>query len=236
MKYHVIVAFFIAASFAGCKTKCVEDSGKRGTKVDTVKVFDKIEAKGLIKIVLKQDSSYVVKVEADSNVVDIVKASVSGSKLKIELDSARYCGKDSVLVYVGVGSLKELSIAGNVNLVSSGRLNAEDIKLSLLENCTVSLDLNVAKLITKVDGIGHLWLSGQAGTHILTSKGTLDIKASDFVVGIYNLQTDGIGNGDINVLNELKVNTNGSSTIHYKGNPKKVDRKNTGNSVLEKVN
>jgi len=38
------------------------------------------------------------------------------------------------------------------------------------------------------------------------------------------------------VLNELKVRTDGSSEIYYKGNPKKIDEKKSGATKLEKVN
>ncbi|MNY29344.1 hypothetical protein D3C86_1633800 [compost metagenome] len=99
----------------------------------------------------------------------------------------------------------------------------------------VTMDINAGKLTTKVDGVGKLTLTGQAGVHDLKIKGTAKVDAFDFIVGIYNIDTDGTGKANINVLNELKVKTSGSSEIYYKGNPKKVDEKKSGATKLEKV-
>ncbi|MBG6234189.1 hypothetical protein IWX76_000744 [Pedobacter sp. CAN_A7] len=219
-----------------CKTECVEDAGMRVSHVNTVDRFDEVEVQGAIKVVFHQDTSYAIKVEADSNVVDQVEASVSRGTLKLNLDPEKYCGTDSVVVYAGIGMLKSIKAGGSSSLASQGRLNLGDLKLTLTGSTTVDLDLNAAKVNTEVDGTANLKLSGQAGIHELKSKGALNLDAFDFVVGQYNLNMEGVGKSNINVLNELKVESTGSSEVFYKGNPKKIDKKKTGNARLQKVN
>lgn len=236
MKNISLIALFIPVLFTGCENKCIEDSGNHVSRAVSVKNYDKIKVDGAIKLILTQDSTYRIQVDADSNIIAYVKADVSGSELKIKLDYDRYCGTDSIVVHAGIGELKDLDLAGAVKVVGDGRIYAGDVDLTFSGASDVSLDLSAAKVTTKVDGVSKIALTGQAGVHDLKIKGTAKVNAFDFVVGVYNIETEGTGKANINVLNELKVKTSGSSEIYYKGNPKKVDEKKSGATRLEKVN
>jgi hypothetical protein len=236
MKRFSLLLFAFPLLLNSCKTECAEDVGVRVSHVNTVDRFDEVEVKGPVKVVFHQDSSYAIKVEADSSIVDEIKASVSRGTLKIELDPERYCGTDSVIVYAGVGSLKSVKAMANSMVASQGRLNLGELKLSLTGNTHVDLDLNASKLTTEVDGTANLKIIGQAGSHQLKSKGDIKLDAFEFVVGNYDINLEGVGKSNINVLNELNVETSGSSEIFYKGTPKKINKKKTGNARLEKVN
>lgn len=236
MKNISLIALFIPVLFAGCEKKCIEDSGKSVSRSIIVKNFDKISVDGAIKLILTQDSSYAVGVAADSNIISYVKAEVSGSELKVKLDYDNYCGTESIVVRAGIGELKQLELEGSVKVTGEGRIYANDVNLVFSGASDVSLDLSAAKVTTKVDGVGKIALAGQAGMHDLKINGTAKVDAFNFIVGVYHIETDGTGKANINVLNELKVKTSGSSEIYYKGNPKKVDEKKSGATKLEKVN
>nr|WP_226905057.1 head GIN domain-containing protein [Pedobacter schmidteae] len=236
MKNISLIALFIPVLFAGCENKCIEDSGHQASRSATVKNFDKINVDGAIKLVMTQDSTYKIQVDADSNILAYVKADVSGSELKIKLDYDHYCGSDSIVVRAGIGELKALKLDGSVKVQGEGRIYANDVDFAFSGASDVRMDLSAAKVRTKVDGVGKIDLRGQAGSHELKITGMAKVDAFDFVVGMYNIETDGTGKANINVLNELKVRTSGSSEIYYKGNPKKVDEKKSGATKLEKVN
>ena len=230
------IILFIPVLLAGCSSACIEDSGIRIAKGSVVKPFDKINIEGAIKVVLKQDSTYAIKIEADSNIIEQVKAEVSGSKLSLKLKKESYCGTDSIVIYAGIGELKELEGAGAVNVRTDGLINGKDLTMNFAGASDVALNLSVANLTTKMDGVGKLNLSGQTGTHKLTTTGSSETTAYNFIAGLYDIHITGTGKASINVLNDLKVRTDGSSEIYYKGNPKKIDEKKSGATKLEKVN
>jgi len=132
--------------------------------------------------------------------------------------------------------LKEVKGSGSVSVRSDGVVNGKDLKMGFAGSSDVSLDLSVANLETSMDGVGKLNLSGQAGSHKLTTTGSSETTAYNFVAGVYNIHITGNGKASINVLNELTVKTDGSSEVYYKGNPKKIDEKKSGATKLEKVN
>ncbi len=236
MKKLFAIVLFIPVLLAGCSSGCIEDSGHHIAKGLTVKPFDEIDVSGAIKLVLKQDSTYVIKIEADSNLMGYIKADVSGSELTLSMKKGRFCGTDSIVIYAGIGELKKLSATGAVGIRSEGAINAKNISLDLAGASNASLTLNAANLITTIDGVGKLKLSGQAGTHKLTTTGSAEVDAFGFTSGVYDIHITGTGKANINVLNELKVKTEGSSEIYYKGSPSSVYEKKTGAAKLEKVN
>ncbi|MGY4384292.1 hypothetical protein ACVWYN_001318 [Pedobacter sp. UYP24] len=236
MKKIFAIVLFIPVLLAGCSSGCIEDSGHHIAKALTVKPFNEIDVSGAIKLVLKQDSTYAIKIEADSNLMDYIKANVSGSELTLSMKKGQYCGTDSIVIYAGIGELKKLSAAGAVDIRSEGAIYAKDVSLGLAGASNASITLNAANLITTIDGVGKLKLSGQAGTHKLTTTGSAEVEAFDFTSGVYDIHITGTGKANINVLNELKVKTEGSSEIYYKGSPSSIDEKKTGAAKLEKVN
>jgi hypothetical protein len=236
MKKLLAILLFIPVLMAGCSSKCIEDSGVRIAKGTVVKPFDKIDVSGSIKLILKQDSAYLIKVEADSAIMDRIKVGVSNSKLTLTMKEGSYCGSDSIVIYAGIGELKELKGSGVVTVKSDGVINGKDLVMGFSGSPDVSLNLSVANLETNMDGIGKLNLSGQAGSHKLSTTGSSETLAYGFTAGVYDIKITGTGKAQINVLNELKVKTDGSSEIFYKGNPKKVDEDKSGAAKLEKVN
>lgn len=232
----LIIAIALPVLLAGCSSNCIEDSGKSTDFGSVVKHFDEIKVEGIIKLVLKQDSSYSIMIRADSAILKHIRADVNGRELSLRLEDGKYCGSDSIVVYAGIGELRKLDTDGAVKVEGEGRIYANDLNLELTGTSDVNLDLSVSKLTTKIDGIGTLRLSGQAGMHDLSTKGTAKVEAFNFISGVYDINVDGIGKANINVLNELKVKTSGSSEVYYKGNPNQVDEKKSGAAKLEKVN
>ncbi len=236
MKKLIIFASVIPFFLFSCTSKCIEDSGIRKEKITPLKEFSEIEIGGPIKLILKQDSSFNVKISADSSILDKIEASVSGSTLQLKLDTGAYCGKDSILIHAGLKTLKYLKTEANSQVFSEGRLNLQDVKFILKGNTGIHLDMSAAKVTTDVDGTARIDLKGQAGSHELKTRGAVELNAFDFISGIYLVDLKGLAKVNINVLNDLKVKTSGATEIYYKGNPKNVNEQKTGAGKLEKVN
>lgn len=236
MKKLFFIVFAFPVFLMACKSKCIEDSGVRTVHEQIVKSFDKVEIAGPIKLILRQDSSYKVQISADSNLVDHITAKVSGGTLKLELDTADYCGKDSIIIRAGFKDLKSLKAKSPSEISNTGKLNLQDVKFILNGSTALDLNINAGKVVTEIDGTSKIRLAGQAGTHQFKSNGAIDLEAFDFTVGIYNLDIKGVGKANINVLNDLTVKTSGTTTISYKGNPKNVKEDKSGANHLKKVN
>ncbi|SEB15251.1 Putative auto-transporter adhesin, head GIN domain [Pedobacter hartonius] len=219
-----------------CKPKCIEDLGIHSSRDYTLKPFDEIRLSGPIRLVMRQDSSFKVNVQADSSVIGLVKAEVSGHRLDLKLDAKQYCGKDSIIISAGIGALKKIESDGAGHIYTSSLISVGDLELDLSGATMLMMQMNAAKLTTTTDGAANIVLLGQAGVHQLKSKGAVELTAFDFVTGVSDLTLEGVAKLKINVLNDLKINSTGSSSISYKGSPKNLEEKKTGTYKLEKVN
>jgi hypothetical protein len=238
MKKTALYFLALPLLFGACNSKCVEDLGIRTTRDITVNPFDEIKVSGPIKLIMRQDSSFKVNVQADSNIIGKVKADVSGHELTLKLDAKDYCGKDSIMVSAGIGDLKKLTADGAARIYTSSAINVNDLELTLSGATKVSMDVNAGKLTAtqKNDGASNIDLRGQAGTFKLKTQGSVTLDAFSFVTGEYDLDIEGVAKLKINVLNNLKVRSTGATEIYYKGTPKNIDEKKSGTYKLEKVN
>lgn len=236
MKKTLIYLLALPMLFAACKSKCVEDLGIHATRDYTVKPFDEIKVSGPIRLMMRQDSSFKINIVADSNVIGLVKADVSGHQLQLNLDAKQYCGKDSIIISAGIGDLKKINADGAAHIYTTSLINVNELNLDLSGATKLMMEMNAAKLTTVTDGAADLTLIGQTGSYALKSKGAIQMNAFAFVTGIYDIDAEGVSKLKINVLNDLKIKTSGAADITYKGSPKNKSEKNTGTYKLTKVN
>lgn len=230
----VLAALFTLGSLSACKIGCKTGSGKAATEKRTVESFNKIEVSGGFKVVLTQDSSSVVTVTTDDNLLKYIRTSVSGGTLKIDTKK-NLCGNGETIVSIGIKHLEMLKASGGIEISSAGRINTRDISFELSGATHLNLDLNAAKVRTKGSGSTEIELKGQATSHDLDLSGSGSIKALDFVVGTYDIETSGASECKINVLKELNIRTSGASDIQYRGNPANVRNDKSGASSVTKI-
>ncbi|WP_129715700.1 head GIN domain-containing protein [Pedobacter sp. SYP-B3415] len=225
-----VLLLFIAA----CNHDCLEEDGNRINKDISLPDFNSLKLVGPLDVNLIQDSTHKIKITAGEQVMGHVKTEVSGRRLTVRLNR-ELCGAGRVAVYIGVSDITGIEVNGSVHLNNEGTLQLKDLALDYSGHVSSALRLNAANVKTKLEGRGTLSFMGQAGSHDIRMQGSAELLAYDFTVGRYKIESDGVAKSNINVLNELKVNTSGSSEIYYKGSPGKVDEKKSGTAKLERV-
>ncbi|AMR32126.1 hypothetical protein A0256_12180 [Mucilaginibacter sp. PAMC 26640] len=220
---------------SSCKRfRRIHGSGNAATEKRTVVDFTRIDISGGFKVNIVQDSSSVVTVSADDNLLKYIKTSVEGGKLRLytnrNLDS-----QTEMTVTIGVKKLEEIHSSGGVEIVSKGKINAGNFNFDLSGSTHIDMDLSAADVHTSGSGSTELVLKGQAASHDLDMSGSSDIDALDFVVGKYNIETSGASKCKINVLKSLSIHSSGSSEVVYRGNPSNVSNDKSGSSSLTKI-
>lgn len=221
-------------AISACRLGCAHGSGKLVTQTRFVHGFSRISISGGYRIVLKQDSSLTIKITADDNLLKYIKTVSDGNKLRI-YNKKNFCSSGQIAVIIGVRNLEELKTSGAVNVEADGQINTKDIAFDLSGATKITLYLNAANVTTSGSGITELNLKGQATSHRIDLSGSGTINALDFVVGNCEIETSGIGESKVNVLNSLNVHSSGASSVKYKGNPSVTNDK-SGVSSVEKIN
>jgi hypothetical protein len=230
----VIVAVIGLSVLSSCHIGCIKGSGNKITQNRVITPFSKIDISGGFKINIKQDSSTNLTVMADENLMKYIRTQVNGNKLRI-YTRKNFCSDGPITINLGVKNLEEIKASGAVALTSEGRINVQNLKLDFSGASKIDLDLSAADVKTDASGATDINLKGQAASHSVNLSGVGKLRAFDFVVGNYKIETSGSGNCQINVLKSLETNTSGVSNIEYRGNPSQVKENKSGASTLKKV-
>lgn len=210
---------------------CISGSGNQITVNRDIDNFTKIETNGSFEIIIKQDSSSSVRIQADDNIQDKIETSVRGNTLSIDMDG-NFCDSGPIQLYISSRDFEKIKASGAIDIRSDGVLNVNDFELSLSGSSKIMLEMNARTLRTSSSGSSEIDLKGQAGSHELDLSGSSNIEALDFVVGEYNINSSGSSKSRINVLNVLNVRSSGSSKVEYRGKPSKVSNQDSGSSKV----
>ncbi|MDT3404942.1 head GIN domain-containing protein [Mucilaginibacter terrae] len=239
MKNRISLLFIAVAAtglsvLSSCHIGCIKGSGNQATETRKTGDFTKIDISGGFKIILKQDTSKTLAVTADDNLMKYIRTEVGGGKLRI-LTRKNLCNEAPVSITLNVGAIDEIVSSGAVELTTEGRIATQNLKLQFSGASKIDMDLNAADLVTQAKGATDIILKGNAASHSMEIAGTANVKAFDFVVGNYTINTSGASDCQINVLKSLIVNSQGASDIKYKGNPTEVKTDKAGAASVKKV-
>lgn len=238
-KINLIIAIVASCSLlsivSSCRFTCVHGSGKRISEQRKANEFKKIEIEGAFKIHLKQDSSLSIGLSGDDNLLKYISTSVEGDKLIIRTTKKNLCDADSIVINIGIHNLSEIKASGAVSISSTGKIKVTDLGIGLSGATKVNLDLDADNVVAEGSGVSELDLKGQAASMRIKASGVAKVKAFDFVVGEYTINTAGVGKCYINVLKTLNIHSAGASEIEYKGNPSTINNDKAGASKIKKV-
>jgi len=230
----LLIAVLLLSVLSSCRFGCIKGSGHQVTEAHKMNDFTRLDISGGFKINLKQDSSLTVSVTADDNLMKYIHASLDGDKLRI-YSKKNLCGSSEIVLNIGVKNLEVIKISGGINLATDGKLITKDLHLELNGASKIDMDLNAANVFTEGSGSTDMTLRGQASSHKIEFAGSGKVKALDFVVGSYDIETTGASDCSINVLKDLNIKTTGAADIKYRGNPTSVNTSKTGAASVTKI-
>jgi len=229
-----LVAGFAISGLSSCVFNCIHGSGHQVSEDRKVGEFSRISISGGYKVILKQDSSFSIKITGDDNLMKYIKTNLEGDKLRI-YNKKNFCNSGQIVVNIGVKNLEQIKASGAVEVESDGKLVTKDLNIDLSGATKVTLDLNAANVTTSGSGATELNLKGQATSHNIDISGVGHVYALDFIVGSCDIESSGAGHCEVNVLNNLNVHSSGASEVKYKGHPS-ISNDKSGASSIEQVN
>ncbi len=199
-----------------------------------VSSFNGIEVSGAFDIKLIQGTVSSVVIEADDNLMPLIRTEVRGSTLVID-NKKPISHSKSLKVFITFTELKSIDLSGAVDFESQGKLTLPELSISGSGASDGKLEMDVQKLSIDCSGGSKLKLTGSAKDVDVDASGAVDLFAFDFPAENYKLSISGAGKAEINVSKELNVDISGAATVHYKGNPTKNIQDVSGAGTIKKV-
>jgi hypothetical protein len=226
--------FTVLILFASCSVLGERGNGNVVKQERKVSAFDAIEVSGAFDVYISLGSTQSVIVEADENLMPLIRTEVSGGILKIDNKKPIHDSK-SLKVYLTVTDLKKIELSGAVDLQTQNKLTLNELEIEISGATDATLDLAVQKLVVSSSGGSKLKFSGMANKVDMDVSGAVDIHAFDLLAEIVSLSISGAGDAEINVTKELNAEISGAGTVRYKGDPAKVDSNVSGAGSIKKA-
>lgn len=221
----LLISHFAIAQWGGSALK---GSGNVQTENRSVGSFDQIVVSSGIDLYITQGSSTGVKVEADDNIIPIIKTEVKGNTLKVYSEKGWRNAK-KVRVNVTMPSIQGISASGGSDVYSVGSLKADNLSLKGSGGSDLNLNLQVEHLDCSVSGGSDAELEGAAAEIHMTASGGSDIEAYGLKAKTCTVSASGGSDAYVNVTEKIDLSASGGSDIHHKGGAE-VGRKSVSGS------
>ncbi|HVO44186.1 MAG TPA: head GIN domain-containing protein [Aggregatilineales bacterium] len=194
----LIVVMFVVAGCSGINV--TRGSGNVISQTREVSNFSAVQFSGFGSLAIEQNGQEALTIEAEDNLVPLIKTSVVDGTLRIETENGTAILPTKDLKF-------KLSVKSLTSIKFSG---AGDITASNLNGSSVSVDLS---------GAGKLTLSGTvtSQTVVISGAGSYDGSNLDSKNAVIN--DSGAGNATVKVSDTLSVNISGAGRVEYIGNP-----------------
>jgi hypothetical protein len=218
-----IIFLMLLLAGSGIMGTCVDVKGIEGDG-DVVKEkrdvsgFLSLEVKGAFEVFLFQGKSESLTVEADKNLMTIIKTEVKGDKLRIYTDES-IKSFTKMNIYLTFEDLEMIDLSGAVEISADEKLRFEELSLDGSGASELDLIMEVASLNADFSGASEINLAGSAQSAIFDISGASEIDAYDFEIKHCELDVSGASDARIYVTDNLEVSVSGAATVRYKGNP-----------------
>jgi hypothetical protein len=206
--------FATSCSYIGA----VVGSGNVITEERDISGFDSISIGSSMNLIIEQAGSESLKIEAEDNIIPLVKTSISGKELVIELTHGSIISIKPINCYVTVKDLKGLKVSSSSN-ANCTELRTDKLDIDIASSANGDLNVFVNELTANVSSSANLKLSGEAAKQnvVVNSSGRYiaqNLKSKECIIKV-----NSSGSATVNVSDKLDAKVNSSGQLNYIGNP-----------------
>ena len=169
--------------------------------------FDAINVSGVFEVEFTAQKEYSVEVEADDNLMPIVRTEVKGGVLRIS-------NRDGISKYTRL-------------LVRVSAPDLKSVKTSGAAKITVT-DIKNSEFSVKSTGASNVSVAGNTGELDVDASGAASINAAGLEAATADIDASGVAKIEVSAAQKLKVDASGGSRIIYNGNPSDIQKRTSG--------
>ncbi len=243
MRYLILFMFLVGIFVLGSRS-CdnfsifgfggVRGEGPLKTETRDVRDFHAVDVALPGQIEISVSDHFSVDVQAQENLLPLLKTEVENGELKIYFDQNVSEVKD-LKVRISAPAFDGLSLAGSGTMKVLTPLHSEQLELSIGGSGTIDLpQADVNNLKCSIAGSGDLHVGGKAEAVEYSIAGSGDIAAKALLANTGKAAISGSGTVTCNVAQTLKAEIAGSGDIYYTGSPA-VDTDIAGSGKVKRV-
>lgn len=217
----VLLATLIITLNSGCSygINGVKGNGNVVKEDRKISDFDQIKVGGAFKVFLTQGNEVSLVVEADENLMDLIKTEVSMGTLKISTKD-NINNPTTLNIYITFKSLTALDISGACELKGKNRFSLDKLNLECSGASDIDLEMEGGNMTFDFSGASSIDLEGSANSVELDVSGASSLDAEEFEVKTLKVDVSGASHARVRVTDELTADVSGAGSLKYKGEPR----------------
>lgn len=219
---------------AGCTGMIDGVSGNGNVRSETREVsgFSKIDAGGSFEILLQQGEVETLSIEADENLLPLIKTNVLGGTLEITTERP-IRNANTLKLYITFKDLSKIDVSGACSVISKSTLHLTDLVLDGSGATFVDLALKAQSFSADLSGANEVRISGETNLFSLELSGASKIRAFDFLAREVKLKASGAADAHVHAAEYLNAEASGAASIKYMGSPS-IDQRISGAGSIRK--
>jgi len=238
-KYSMLLTlcFVITASAGWLFTN---GSGRIESENREVAQFTEVRIKGEtyvtradFEVFLTQDASHALVIEADDNILPMVKSEVRGGTLTIWNDEW-FRSSNNVRIYISSPEFRKVHIDGLAEVKTQTPILSPRFEITINGSGRVDLNIDAETLDAIINGRGDIGLVGQTDRLRIQINGHGNIDALSLTSKSADVTINGAGDVALEALETLDIEINGIGKVLYIGSPD-VKPSITGSGKIERI-
>ena len=190
--------------------------------------FERIDLRGVGKVVVRQAEVASVVVQAPENVIDRLRTEVRERELIIGLRwwplLFAWASVRDIEIHVAVPRLRGLVVSGAGKIVTPEPIEAEDLDLKLSGAGSLEIKVSARKIVARLSGAGSITAAGNAESLEVALTGAGRFDGSELKATAVRIRSAGAGETTVFAADSLDVTLTGAGTVRYRGAPKVSSR------------
>jgi hypothetical protein len=178
-----------------------------------LQTFNEIKIDGSVNLIAICGSAQKVELEADSNLISLIKTDVINKTLHVYSDK-NYSSKNKQVLYISIENLSKISLNGS-----------SSIKISDLSNELFEIIIN---------GSGNIIADGKTKVFMIDINGSGSIQSENTESENVNIKISGSGNAEVKAIDTLNISIRGSGHVIFYGNPNIIKQEIHGSGSITK--
>lgn len=229
-----ILFFVLLLSLGSCMTPFSGVKGNSNVVTETRDIdekFNSVSAATGLKVKIVQSSSVEVIVEADENLMDIIKTEVKDGVLKIYSEKNIWSAK-AKNIYVQMPEITSVAASSGSSVKSESLIKTGNFSVDTSSGSSVSLELSADAVRADASSGSTMRLSGKANSIMAEASSGSSIKSTDLSTNDASARVSSGASIKVHTTNKLKARASSGGGIRYSGNPEYVDRdSSSGGSI-----
>ena len=180
--------------------------------------YSAISVSNGFELIIKQDGSESVEIEADENLLSHIEAIQRGESIEFGIkDHISFGRNSSVKIYVSVKNLHAIEGSGGSEIKSETGIKSDNLAIDLSGGSEFKSRIESRKTVIELSGGSEMTLTGKSDEFVVSCSGGSKIKASDLTADNLVAELSGGSSVHLIVTGQLSVDASGGSSVTYSG-------------------